>query len=384
MSAVRRVVLSGIVLVAALTSRADEPSVPRVDVISTPNGGIQPQAVVDQTGTLHLIYFKGDPGHGDLFYVKQSAGKDDFSAPLRVNSTPATAVAIGSIRGGQLALGRDGFVHIVWNGPFVSQSNPSQLFYSRLKPGATAFDPQRNLMNTSEALDGGGTIAADAKGNVFAAWHGRGAGSPPGEAYRKLWLAISNDDGATFAPEKAAYDEPTGACACCGTKALVDPQGTLHIIYRSARNNGTERDLVLVSSSNSGASFRGADVHPWKINACPMSSMSLVESPAGLLAAWETAGQIYFSHPTRGEKPAAAAGRGVERKHPSLAATPSGLTLLAWAEGTGWQRGGALAWQVYDAAGKPTVAKGRVDRAIPVWSLPAAVARKDGSFVVIH
>jgi hypothetical protein len=36
----------------------------RVDVAATPDGGIQPQAVVDAQGVLHLLYFKGRPGEG--------------------------------------------------------------------------------------------------------------------------------------------------------------------------------------------------------------------------------------------------------------------------------------------------------------------------------
>ena len=39
----------------------------KVTLLRTPNGGIQPQAVVDAKGALHLIYFKGEAGGGDLF-----------------------------------------------------------------------------------------------------------------------------------------------------------------------------------------------------------------------------------------------------------------------------------------------------------------------------
>src|ERR1700737_4407977 len=52
-------------------------------------------------------------------------------------------------------------------------------------------------------------------------------------------------------------------------------------------------------------------------------------------------------------------------------------------EGTGWQKGGALAWQLFDKTGKPTDEKGRIDRAIPVWGLPTVVATKEG-FIIFH
>jgi hypothetical protein len=60
-----------------------------------------------------------------------------------------------------------------------------------------------------------------------------------------------------------------------------------------------------------------------------------------------------------------------------------GEMIVAWTEGTGWERGGALAWQVYDRAGKPTGERGRVDGGIPVWGLPAVVGT-DRGFTIIH
>src|SRR5437016_1798606 len=62
----------------------------RVVVEATPDGGIQPQAAVDARGTVHLIYLKGDPAAGDLFYTRRDAGKTEWAGRIRVNSQPAT------------------------------------------------------------------------------------------------------------------------------------------------------------------------------------------------------------------------------------------------------------------------------------------------------
>src|SRR5713226_7860246 len=102
-----------------------------------------------------------------------------------------------------------------------------------------------------------------------------------------------------------------------------------------------------------------------------MSTMALVEGPNGVVAAWETDGQVYFAGSKPGTtsfaNPEAAPGAGRERKHPALALNPQGEMILVWTEGTGWERGGALAWQVFDKSGNPTGEKGRVDNGIPVW-----------------
>ena len=57
--------------------------------------------------------------------------------------------------------------------------------------------------------------------------------------------------------------------------------------------------------------------------------------------------------------------------------------ILAWTEGTGWQRGGALAWQVYNKNLEP-LESGRRPGAIPVWGLPAVVAEANGNFTIYH
>ena len=118
-----------------------------------------------------------------------------------------------------------------------------------------------------------------------------------------------------------------------------------------------------------------------------MSTMALVQGPDGVFAAWETDGQIYFAGSKAGTtdftEPQAAPGDGRGRKHPALAINARGELLLAWTEGTGWQKGGALAWQVFDKNGKPAGAIGWVEGGVPVWGLPTAVAT-GGGFTIIH
>ena len=146
-----------------------------VKLVKTPDGGIQPQAIVDGKGVLHLLYFKGDPRAGDLFYVRRDARKSGFTVPLRVNSQPGSAIAIGTIRGGQLALGKSGRVHSAWNGSGKAlpknQSGRNPMLYTRLNDAGTAFEPQRNVIQSAPGLDGGGSLAADGAGNVYVAWH---------------------------------------------------------------------------------------------------------------------------------------------------------------------------------------------------------------------
>jgi hypothetical protein len=361
-----------------------------------PNGGIQPEAGLDSRGVLHLLYFAGEPAGGDLFYVRSTDLGATFSTPIRVNSQPGSAIATGTIRGGQLALGRNGRVHVAWNGsdralprgavnPDMEQPG-APFLYARTAADGTAFEPQRNLNLHVYSLDGGGSIAADAAGHVYAAWHGNKEGGARGEDKRQLWVARSQDDGATFAEAAPAWDTPTGTCSCCQTRLLATSTSSLALLFRSATNL-TNRDVYVLTSHDNGGTFAGSRVQPWSINACPMTSMSLAAAGSRVMAAWETAGQVYFGAVDAGAgtvpTPIPAPGEGAGRKHPRLALASSGESMLVWTERTGWARGGSIAWQVFDDAGRSSGSVGAAP-SLPVWSFAAAVARPDGGFVVLY
>src|SRR2546426_12512758 len=83
-----------------------------------PAGGIQPQAAVDSKGIVHVFFFKVSPAAGDLYYYRYpvGAGPESASEPIRINSRPETAMATGTIRTEQIALGKGDRLHVVWNG----------------------------------------------------------------------------------------------------------------------------------------------------------------------------------------------------------------------------------------------------------------------------
>ncbi len=382
-------VLCALPLVAAFSNRLAEAD---ISLIRVPDGGIQPQAIMDHTGTLHLLYYRGDPAHGDLFYVRSSDAGRAWSSPLRVNSQNGTAMAAGTIRGGQMAIGRTGRIHVAWNGSSQAEPkgplNPESkqpgepMLYSRLNDSHSAFEPERNLMTRTYGLDGGGTLAADSTGQVYVAWHGKAPGAAAGEAGRQVWITRSSDDGKTFAAEQPASQEPTGACGCCGMAMETDAKGTVRILYRSATDN-IHRDIYLLTSHDQARSFEGRKLHPWDINACPMSSMSFSEAANQVKGAWETGGQVYFEDLTaQAAASVSASGGSKGHKHPRLASASDGTTLLVWTEGTGWARGGSLAWQLYDGTGSPIGLKGTA-AGVPTWSFGAVVAGPRG-FVVVY
>jgi hypothetical protein len=391
------VALSAVLLCASSTRAGLDRGPAAINLVRVPHGGIQPEAVVDARGVLHLLYFAGtDARAGDLFYVRSTDEGATFSAPVRVNSQERSAIATGTIRGGQLAIGADGRVHVAWNGsdqatprglvnPATGQ--PSAPFlYARSNAAGTGFEAQRNLPRRSYGIDGGGSIAADGRGGVYAAWHALPTAGGQGEDHRFVWVARSPDEGATFSDEQPVWTEATGACSCCGLRLSAVMPERLVLLYRSATAL-VHRDMFVLTSNDGGRSFRGSKVQPWNIGACPMTSMAIAAAGPRAAGAWETAGQVYFGDvdvdAATISNAVAAPGPGDARKHPRLAIGARGDTLFVWTEGTAWARGGALAWRVFDAAGQPTERGGRAS-GVPAWSFAAAVARRDGGFTVLY
>jgi hypothetical protein len=359
----------------------------KVTLLHLPDGGIQPQTVLDAKGVLHLIYFRGAASAGDIEYVRRERNAEKFSQPIRVNSEPRSAVAIGTVRGPQMSIGRDGRLYVIWFGPQMKPGDPTStmpVFFSRFNDAHTAFESQRNVMQYATGGDGGLSIAADLRGNVYAVWHA--TGSEPGEDHRRVYLAHSSDDGRTFSRESPVSPSELGACGCCGMRAAVDSSGTLYILYRAAAQS-IHRDMTLLASTDQGRTFRTLFSAPWELNACPMSTAYLSEVGSDEVAAWGKAGQVYFQKVDFKNLTASAQieapGVGGKRKHPAVAGNKAGQLLLVWTEGTGWATGGSLTWQLFDNMGKPLTVNGSIPE-VPAWDLPSVFADEAGNFTIAY
>jgi hypothetical protein len=383
-----------VIAIAVWSAAGSTPAIParRPLVIEqrVPNGGIQPQTAVDDHGTVHLIYFRGDPSHGDVFYVRSTDGGATFSSPLQVNHQPGSAIATGTVRGAQIAVGRHGRVHVAWNGsgsagPKLS-SRGVPLLYARLDEAGTGFEAERNIIQQASGIDGGSTVTADRAGHVYVVWHAPGPGEK-GEEHRRVWIARSSDDGRTFEDEIAVSQPSTGVCGCCALGAFADSHATVYVLYRSAFAT-VNRDMHLLLSQDLARHFTSALVDRWNVGACVMSTQAFAEGPSAVLTAWETQGQVYFGHidATTGQVGHVTGAPGADRtrKHPALAVDAGGNTLFAWTEGAAWNRGGSAAWQVFDSSGQVEANGGRADGVVPVWGLVSAYERPGGGFAVVY
>jgi len=361
----------------------------KITLLRVPNEGIQPQLAVDAKAAIHLIYFKGQPQAGDVYYVKSSDAGASWSKAIRVNSEPGSVVAMGNIRGSQIALGKAGRVHVSWMGSSKTTGGDHKkaaMLYARMNDAHDAFEAQRNIITSAYGLDGGGSITADETGNIYIAWH---AGLEGGEQARRVWLTRSTDEGKTFAKE-SAIDDGTGACGCCGMRIATNGK-SLFVLYRNASTK-SDRDMKMLVSHDAGRSFETSMSDAWMVQMCPMSLPSIATYGSATTAAWETAGgKAAFARidektgkslgstdaPQLKKAPAG------PQKFPVTASDKDGNTLFVWTQGMGWNRGGAVAWQLYDAKGFPLANKNGVEFGVAAWSV-VAVAATDKGFVIFY
>lgn len=371
--------LAGLVVTAAVVLAAGWLVIaflggPEVEVARIPEGGRMPRAVIDPAGAVHVIYFDGVMSGGDLLHVSRAAGGSDWTEPVRVNSERRSAVGMGPMDGGQVALDGDGRLHAAW-----FQTNPTRIFYTRREPGGATFEPQRTLWQEEDgSFEASPAVAAGNGGGVYVFWHAGGRE----DADRAVHMTASHDGGDTFGPVRRVSQAAEGACGCCNMAALAGGSGAVHVSYRSAREN-IRRDQRLLVSGDAGRTFEDRPIDEWELGACPVTTTTLSPAPGAPRVAWETDGRVYYAPVDRLDAPVEPEGAArFRRKNPVVAVNSRGDTLLAWGDAPGLRAGGTLHWRLFDAGGRPIGEQGD-GATVPSGSAPTAIVKPDDSFLLL-
>ncbi len=190
-----------------------------------PDGAMRPQAAVDATGKMHIVY-QNAKVRGELLYATHDARKGSFSEPIPVLQD-AKAMAAGfndcqpQGRGmssppqpqySKLVMGDEAFQKM-----FQSKQRFFVLRYmlhSRLNDAGTAFEKETNLVGETIGFEGVGAVAVHPKtGWVHAFWAGQTEPGP--EMGRDLYMATSSDEGAHWSEPVKLNVDILGNCRCC-------------------------------------------------------------------------------------------------------------------------------------------------------------------------
>ncbi len=353
----------------------------------TPDRGLQPRLLNDESGNLHLLYFRKrlrSPAarEGNLYYRQFDFVRGNWGQPVKVSST-AFNLQTFSIARAEMAVGGDGRIHVIWYLP-----RQGEYFYTRSDPERSAFEVERSMVHEyGVGLDAAANVAAS-DSQVAIVW---AAGDLSREYERTVYARISTNAGASFGPEQLIGNSDLGACACCSLATDFTAGNDLVVAYRSAID-GVGRHMQLLTAELAQGDVNRASYGPvhqlqqWEATFCPLSTNQITRDTQGeRTLVFETEFRIVEMALKEGAVPRTVADPFSEtrQKNPSLAFNDSEEKLIAWGEAISHSRGGRLNWQLYDADGEKIAAMAE-ELEIPEFSFPAAATLPDGSFLILY
>tara|TARA_B110000858_G_scaffold194218_1_gene248191 strand:- start:42028 stop:43245 length:1218 start_codon:yes stop_codon:yes gene_type:complete len=363
-------------------------AVAEIHIQKTPDGGVQPRLIADDSGNIHLLYFKKrlsapSAREGNLYYRQYLPERNSFGLAIKVSST-AYDIRSFAIERASMAVGGDGRVHVVW---YLSKDN--QYYYSRSNSDRTQFETQQPVVDKfAEGLDAGADIAA--LGSQLAiVW---GAGSLSREHERTVYGRLSTDSGASFSDELQMGDKALGACACCALATDFAAQNELAIAYRSAID-GVGRHMQALTVQFAGEELETSGyaelsaLQEWELSACPLSTNDItVDAEANQWLVFETEGRIIqLQLGAQAEAmPVAEPFIKTRQKNPAIAINAEGDRLIVWGEAISHTRGGRLNMHLFAADGTDKNAEFVEELSIAKFSFPAVAALPDGDFLVLY
>ena len=335
----------------------------KVTTLPVPSGGQPMAAKTDDQGTIHLVF---DSADGPQYASSTDNGKT-LSKPIALVDRASRKPGLEFITW-DMAVTPEGAVHVALGTNAWKLKLPKEewgYMYTRLLPGASAFEPVRNLNHKPSE---GFSLAVGESGSVTAVWMAD-----------KLYANVSHDGGATFGPT-GEIDPALNPCNCCTTSSVYAADGRLAVLYREETNNERDMYLALWDQERNQVTKTRVSSTPWKIDSCPMTYYSVARTGDGFVAAWPTKGELYFARLSADgtlQTPKEIKTRGLTGMRTgvlTLTAT-DGRTLVAW------KKDGQLGWQLYDDRGRPSGLPGSAKSA---GSGVAGVLAKNGDLVLFR
>ncbi len=188
---------------------------PPLNLSNTSDASYSTSLVTGDSGILHVAWYDYDEatGNGDVYY-RQRESDGAWSVPLNISSTPERST------GPQLAVDREGNVHVVWSD--YTPGN-SEVFYSQRTSDGTWTSPQ-NISNSPEPSVAA-EVAVDGNGIVHVIWQ-----DAPDWYISDIYHAWRSGDGTWSSPQIISggieWSNPP--------RAAVDRDGIVHVVWGAA------------------------------------------------------------------------------------------------------------------------------------------------------
>lgn len=269
----------------------------------------QPQAAVDERGTIYIAF-----GAGEAVYCCTSTdGGATYGNAVKVGDV--RKLALGMRRGPRIAASGDAVVVTA-----ISHDSGNVMAWRSTDGGKTWQGPVQVNDSPNSAREGLHAMAMGPGGKLFCTWLDlRNKGT-------QIFGAGSTDGGKTWNANLMIYRSPGGSvCQCCHPAATYDSDGGLFVMWRNELNGF--RDLWGSYSKDGGKTFGRATkigTGSWKLDGCPMDGGYLATTaPGKLTTVWLRDNQVFRTDSgTRQEK---LVGKG---EQPWVAATSDGAYVV--------------------------------------------------------
>jgi hypothetical protein len=217
----------------------------------------------DEAGVLWLARMQG----GHVRVSRSDDGGKQFSEAVKVNPLPESILADGQNRP-KIAV-RGGVIAVSW-AQALPKLHAGHIRFSRSLDGGRTFSPARTVNDNHDEIGHGfGALAMNDHGQLAVVWldsRDSVAARKAGQKYlgSSVYYALSDDAGATFAPNRKLADH---SCQCCRIGLGFDADGVAVAFWRHVFGSNI-RDFALARLEPKSRVVRASEDH-WAIDACP-------------------------------------------------------------------------------------------------------------------
>ena len=317
----------------------------------------QPQAAVDEEGTIHVAW-----GSGDRVFHRAARADASFGDESVLALAPV--MSLGMRRGPRIAAS-GGSVCITAIGGATGKGRDGDVWAARTRDGGRTWsEPVRVNAVEGSAREGLHGMAAGPDGAMCCVWLDLRNGRT------EVMAATSGDGGGTWNPDVLVYRAPEkNVCECCHPAVVWDGRDDVYVQWRNSV--GGNRDMYFARSRDGGRTFGEATKlgsGSWALAACPMDGGAIAVVDGKLASAWRREKTVYLVEGTGQEERSLGTG-----EQPWLVATESG-PFVAWVESRGGrlrllEPGARKPVTLATHAADPVLAVGRGARAplVAVW-----------------
>jgi hypothetical protein len=258
-----------------------------------PQLAVQGQTIGLTFGAAKAVYFSVSHDRGLSFSTPVKVAEAEI-LPLNRHRGPRIAM----LGGGAIVISAVGGKKLA-EGPHAhGLPSDGDLLMWRSTDGGKTWSRSIRINDVAGApTEGLHALAADAKGNLFAAWLDKRSGTGT-----ELYGARSTDGGRRWSTNARIYASPEGTiCQCCHPSVAVAPDGQILVMWRNWL--GGSRDMYL-SRSRDGVTFTKAEkigTGTWPLNACPMDGGGIAVAGQRVVTAWRRDGEIFTASPGEAE-----------------------------------------------------------------------------------